>query len=397
MNRFARALGIAVMLAPLALGLGHSALAARPPATETPTRTIVIVINGQPLETDQGARIVGGRVMLPLRVVFDALGVAVVKSGNTITGQLPTGRIVMTVGSANATVNGRNVRLDAPVAAIDGIEYVPLHFFGEALGAQTSYDGRGSKVEIISSLIGRNAGDQPIAGGGSRVRGIIAEVDRNLEPPTITVNVRGEARTISVNSDARVYVEDVTINSQLKGTLADMRVGDALLAVMAKDGKVVELHDFFRSTSGTVSAVSSAALVMSGGAVVTPSSSTEITLNDAPAKLADLHVGDEVAVRRNPETGEMRADHRFAQNAEHGRAGGRREHRVIHDRGHPAAARRRAARRADARNPGRKGDLRSRQLRDGEPNARGRTGRVSRALHDPRSFQRDRRAGVGTP
>jgi copper amine oxidase-like protein len=286
-----------------------SALAAPPtpsPSTETPTRTIVVVINGQQLQTGQDPRVIDGRVMLPLRVVFDALGVPVTKQGTSITGQLPTGKIFVTVGSADALVNGRPVRLDAPAKDIDGTMYVPLRFVGDALGATTTYDGRGARVEIVSPLIGRNAGDEAAPGGGTRVRGVITEIDRNVEPPTVTVNIRGSARTISVNSDAKIFIEDVTINSQLKGTLADMRVGDALLAILARDGKVVELDDFFRSSSGTVAAVSPTAVVLGSGAVVTPSATTSLTLNGTAAKVSDLLVGDYVTVRRNPESGELR-------------------------------------------------------------------------------------------
>lgn len=276
------------------------------PAAEAPIRTIAILINGQPLETDVPPRVVDGRLLVPLRVVFDALGVPITRAGATITGQLPTGKILLGVGNGEATVNGRTVRLDSPAIDIDGTTFVPLRFIGDALGATTSYDGRGAKVEIVSPLIGRNTGDEQERSGGSRVRGVVSEVDRNSEPPSVTVNVRGSARTISVNSDARIYVEDVTINSQLKGTLADVRVGDALLAVLARDGKVRELHDFFRSTSATIAAVSPTAIVLSAGTVVTPTSTTEITLNGLTALLPDLRVDDYATVRRNPETGELR-------------------------------------------------------------------------------------------
>ena len=56
-----------------------------------------------------------------------------------------------------------------------------------------------------------------------------------------------------MNSDAKVFIEDVTINSQLKGSLEDIRVGDALLAVLAEMGRSANSHDFFRSTTGTIS------------------------------------------------------------------------------------------------------------------------------------------------
>jgi len=299
----------AMLVLALALGsTGRAAatLASPAPTTETPTRTIVIVINGQQLQTEADARIIDGHVMLPLRVVFDALGVPVTKAGTTITGQLPTGKIVVSVGASAATVSGRSVRLDTPAQDIDGTMFVPLRFFGDALGATTTYDGRGARVEIVSPLIGRNVAEEAGPDGGTRVRGVITAIDRNVEPPSVTVNVRGAVRTISVNSDAKVFVEDVTINSQIKGDLGDLRVGDALLAIVARDGKVQELHDFFRSASGTVSAVSPSAVVLGTGVVVSPSSGTEITLNGAPAKVTDLQVGDYVTVRRNPESGELR-------------------------------------------------------------------------------------------
>ncbi|MBV9102418.1 MAG: Ig-like domain-containing protein [Candidatus Eremiobacteraeota bacterium] len=154
-------------------------------------------------------------------------------------------------------------------------------------------------------LTGRVARAEPPS-HWTRLRGVVSAIDLNSEPPTVTVTSAGSARVISVNSDARVYVEDVTIDSRLRGKLDDIRVGDALLVVLASDGRVVELHDIFRSSAGTVAGVSANALVLGGGTVVTPSSATHVTLDDAAAKLSDVHVGDRVTVRRNPETGELR-------------------------------------------------------------------------------------------
>ena len=276
------------------------------PQGEVPTRTIVIVINGQPVPSEVQPRVVDGRLMIPMRVVFDALGVPVTRVGSTISGQLPTGRIELTVGSQQATVNGRSVHLEATPVDLDGTTFVPLRFVADALGAAVTYDGRGARVEIVSPLIGRNVGEQSGPDGGIRVRGVATEIDRNAQPPSVTLNVRGSARTISLNSDAKIYIEDVSINSQLHGALEDLRVGDAMLVVLAADGKVRELHDFFRSTSGTISAVSPTSFVLSGGAVVTPAGSTEITVNGSPAQIAELQVGDYVTVRRNPETSELR-------------------------------------------------------------------------------------------
>ena len=130
------------------------------PQAEAPARAIAIVINGQPLDTDVAPRILSGRLMVPMRVVFDALGVEVSRAGKTITGQLPSGKVVLGVGDSQAVVNGRAVGLDAPAVDLDGNTFVPLRFIADALGATVSYDARGARVEIVSPLIGRNDADQ---------------------------------------------------------------------------------------------------------------------------------------------------------------------------------------------------------------------------------------------
>ena len=282
------------------------ARAATPPPAEVPTRTITMLINGQVLDSDVPPRVVNGRVLVPMRTVFDALGIGVSRVGPTIAGQLPNGKIVFRVGSSDATVGDRTIHLDTPVVDLAGTTFVPLRLIGEALGATTTYDSRGQRIEIVSPLIGRNVGDETAPNGSIRIRGVVTAVDSNSQPPSVTLTVRGSPRTISLNSDAKIYVEDVTINSQLKGGLEDIRVGDALLAVLGKDGKVRELHDFFRSTNGTISAISPSSFVLNGGAVITPAGGTEITLNGSTAAIADLKVGDYATVRRNPESGELR-------------------------------------------------------------------------------------------
>ena len=275
---------------------------------EKPVRTIAIEINGEPLDTDTPPQVVGGRVLVPLRDVFDALGIVVRREGGMITARLPTGSVSFEVGSFEATVNGRAVALDAPVIDRDGTTYAPLKLLVAAFGAQAVYDQRAERVEIISAFVGRNSeAEQQRAGGGSDVQGVIAAIDADSSPPSLTIVRAGTSRTISITSEAKVWTEDVTIHSQLRGAFADIRVGDAVHAILASDGRVVSVFDFYKSTSGTISAVSPAAFVLENGRVVTPAATTEISLNGAAARLPDLKVGDFVTVRSNPESGELRA------------------------------------------------------------------------------------------
>lgn len=291
----------------LALGLAAPVLAAKEPPAEKPIRTIAIVVNGEPLQSDQPPQVVRGRLLVPVRDVFGALGITLVRAGDTISARLPTGSVSVDVGSSAATVNGKRVLLDAPVVDLDGATYAPLTLLVAAFGAQATYDQRGSRVEIVSAFIGRNSGaEAQRAGGGSDVQGVVSAIDSDSNPPGITVVRGGTSRTVLITSEAKFWVEDVTIHSQTAGTLEDLRVGDAVHAILAKDGRVVSVFDFYKSNSGTLAAVSPSALVLESGRVITPSSSTDISLNSAAAKLGDLKVGDFVTVRSNPESGELR-------------------------------------------------------------------------------------------
>ncbi len=294
----------AVLVAPAAFA------APRPsptPAVERPTRSIAIVINGEQLPEDDQPRVVAGRVLLPLRAVFAALGIAISRDGPTILARLPSGNIRLTVGSSEATVNGKTVGLDSPVTEYKDALYLPLRFLSAALGATVNFDQHAGRVEIVSAYIGRNNdATQSRAGGGTSVQGVVAEVDADSAPPSITVVESGHPRTISITSDAKVYVEDVTVHTQMHAQISDIRVGDQLLVVLLHDGRVAEVHAYYKSQSGTISALSPVAFVLANGRVVTPGRSTEISLNGAAARIADLQVGDTVTVRSNPETGELR-------------------------------------------------------------------------------------------
>ena len=302
-------------LAGLALGaaLIAPALAATSPAptstpgVENPIRVIALVVNGAVVQTDTPPRVEDGRLLVPLRAVLDALGLFVARSGSSISIKLPSGSVALTVGSNRVLVDGKDYALDAPVLDFDGSTYAPLQLLKVALGANATYDQRGAKVTIVTALIGRAAGaEEQRSDGGTTVNGTIAAIDANSIPPAVTVTLGAQARTISINSDARITVEDVTVHSQVKATLADLRIGDRIAVRLTKDGRVLDIADFYSSDSGTLSAVSPLAVVLQNGKVVQPGRGSEITLNGTSVGLGDLRVGDFVTVRRNPETGEIR-------------------------------------------------------------------------------------------
>ncbi|GAC1414920.1 MAG: hypothetical protein NVSMB5_03510 [Candidatus Velthaea sp.] len=280
--------------------------AARPPKTEQPTRAIAIVINGEELARDPAPRMVGERLMVPVVRIYNSLGIAVSREGNDIVAAAPAKKITLHIDSSSATIDNRPVTMQGPAREIDGATYVPLRFVADSLGAQVTYDARAARVEVVSSLVGRTPSLTQSSGGSTQVVGTVSAIDLNSAPESITVTRSGSVRTISINSDAKIVVQDVVTRTNANGKIGDIHVGDAVSVYLSKEGRVDQLVDRFASRAGTIAAVSPSAVVLQSGVVITPDRTTEITLNGATVHVPDLKVGDTLVVRSNPDTGEKR-------------------------------------------------------------------------------------------
>jgi hypothetical protein len=272
--------------------------------------SIAIAINGDVLPPDPAPRIVGkggGRLVVPVVRIYAALGIAVNRRGSTITASAPGKTIVVRIGSSTALIDGRPVTMESPALTIDGATYVPLRFVAEALGAQATFNARANRVEVVSSLVGRNpALEQRAAGGAAQIVGTVTAVDLNSAPQSITVARGASVRTIAITSDATIELQDVVARTSTPGTIADIHVGDAVSAFVLRDGRVASVVLRYASRNGTIAAVSSSQFVLNTGFVISPDPATTITLNAQPATFADLKVGDAVVVRLNPDTNEKR-------------------------------------------------------------------------------------------
>ena len=125
--------------------------------TTTPAgdQVITVTVNQEPVEfTEARPLMLGGRVMVPVRGVFERLGGEVLwePKGRVVTGARKESKsqFRMRVGSSQALVNGRDTMLDAPPRLISGTVYVPLRFVSEALGANVVWDDAKDTVIITS-------------------------------------------------------------------------------------------------------------------------------------------------------------------------------------------------------------------------------------------------------
>jgi iron complex transport system substrate-binding protein len=111
---------------------------------------ISITVNGAPLQTDAAPYIQDGRVLVPFRALFEALGASVNwdEATRTVTGATNGTEVRLAIGSSTAYVNNNPEALDVPAAISGGRTFVPLRFVGEALGATVQWDGANSAVTV---------------------------------------------------------------------------------------------------------------------------------------------------------------------------------------------------------------------------------------------------------
>jgi hypothetical protein len=272
--------------------------------------TIAMAVNGEELPLEPAPRIVGkggGRLVVPVVRIYSALGIAVSRSGDAITASAPGKEIVLHIGSTDATIDGSPVTMDVPAMTIDGATYVPLRFVAESLGAQVTFNKQANRVEVVSSLVGRNPTlEQHADGGASQVVGSVSAVDLNSAPESLTVQRGPSVRTVAITSGAKIELQDVVARTSTPAALTDVHVGDAVSVIVLGDGRVGSVIVRYASRIGTIAAVSPTQFVLNTGFIVTPDKSTTISLNSEPATFNDLKVGDAVVVRLNPDTNEKR-------------------------------------------------------------------------------------------
>lgn len=100
-----------------------------------------------------GAQLVEGRTMLPLRSIFETLGAEVewISSTKTVIATKGSTKVVLKVNSKQAVINGQTKTLDVPAKLINGKTMVPVRFVSEALGAKVDWNAKKNEVTIATN------------------------------------------------------------------------------------------------------------------------------------------------------------------------------------------------------------------------------------------------------
>jgi len=125
-------------------------------AAETEIR---VVLNGASVAFDVAPQNMNGRILVPLRAIFEEIGAEVFwdAGAETVTAIKGGTAVRLTIGDVYPTVNGVVVAIDQPGVIVGGRTLAPLRFVAEAFGGTADWDGAANTVYI--TLI--NAPDAP--------------------------------------------------------------------------------------------------------------------------------------------------------------------------------------------------------------------------------------------
>ncbi|NPV92913.1 MAG: trypsin-like serine protease [Firmicutes bacterium] len=122
---------------------------------------IKLVLDNKYVYTDTPPSLVDGRVLVPVRAIFDALGGTVDWNPDKqeVFGYKGAKRVWLYIDSTRAySGNREESQLDVPAQIIDGRAMVPLRFIAESLGCEVNWDEDNQIVFLKSSKVS-SAGD----------------------------------------------------------------------------------------------------------------------------------------------------------------------------------------------------------------------------------------------
>ncbi len=115
-------------------------------------RNISVFIDYMWMDFDAQPKLINGRVLVPMRAIFEELGATVEWFSDTQVVRATKDDIIVeiAIGNSNLYKNFEQIPLDVPAELIDGKTYVPVRAISEAFGYGVEWDSYSDSVYISS-------------------------------------------------------------------------------------------------------------------------------------------------------------------------------------------------------------------------------------------------------
>jgi len=272
-------------------------------------QAVRVLVDGDEVAFDQPPIIMGSRVLVPLRGIFEKMGATVDWTASTRTVEAARGNtlVVLKIGSRIARVNDRPVTLDVPAMVVRSRTLVPLRFISESLGGRVEW--REEARTVLISSTGQPAAQPPPAPGGqpTTLKGVVVSVAPQADPPRFVVEVGNAAHTIRINNDTAITRVEASSGSGGSVSIRAMEPGDDA-EVTLQDNTAARVRATYLVTRGKIEAIAKAGrtLVLADGRAIKYVENVVVLTNGKPATglLEAVKVGQNVALRLNPTTKE---------------------------------------------------------------------------------------------
>ncbi|MDQ7829811.1 MAG: copper amine oxidase N-terminal domain-containing protein [Armatimonadota bacterium] len=295
---------VVVILTLLLLG---GSLSAPTGAQDAPIR---VFVDGGRVRFDQPPVVRGGRVLVPLRGVFERLGASVDWEAATQTVLAVRGGTVveLQIGSRQARVNDRVVLLDVPARIIGARTLVPLRFVSEALGATVQWQEATRTVLIYTGAAAPPPGPAPAPApaptAAAMVSGTVVQL-RTGDNPVILVDQGTTLVRVAVTPDTAITRVNVATNTGGSVSLNQLRLGDHVEVTLGPRNQALRVRATFRTVVGRLDAVAGGGrtlLLRDGQAYWVADEHLEVLINGREGTVAALRPGMVVTLRLNPQT-----------------------------------------------------------------------------------------------
>ena len=127
---------------------------------------VTVRVNGEDItfeDPEALPKIMNNRTMLAARAFYEKIGAKVDWNGKarTVTVSKDKDKIVLTIGSNKALVNGKEVALDSAATIVNDKTYIPVRFVSEAFGYKVKYDpNEGMPIVDIFNITEKELADK---------------------------------------------------------------------------------------------------------------------------------------------------------------------------------------------------------------------------------------------
>jgi hypothetical protein len=276
-------------------------------------QTTQVIVDGQRVFFDQPPAVIGGRMLVPLRGVFERLGAAVewTPATNTVRAARPGAEVQLTVGLRQAVVNGRAVLLDVAPMIVGGRTLVPLRFVSEAMGARVDWDPATAVVYITSAGVAQPVPIPPpppaplpapvpppaAPPASSVVEGVVFRVDALTVPPRIHVQRGNIIHAFEVTADTTITRIGADGRRGVVIELDQVQQGDVVRVTADVRARAILIRVEAREATGRIDALTPRSIVLANGQSFRLSDGVRFFIDGREVSRAQLRPGMEVSLR----------------------------------------------------------------------------------------------------